>query len=618
MKAAHRIVGLAVLVTAQLAIAQQQKPLSIGETKLDAGAQFTFGYNGAYGDAVQSNHGLNLGFDGTVSGFYYNPNFLSFSAHPYYDQSRANSDFQSLTNASGVTGAANFFAGSHFPGAVNYNYSDNSSGTFGLPGQPNFTTVGKNNGFGINWSALLPNLPTLAVGYSQGTGTGNLYGTDQESNATSRMFTLHSGYGIAGFRLTGYFNHNSLHSEFPEFLAGASDVEQSSGHDFGFGAVHTLPEHGSFSASYSRASETTNFLSSQEQTSQAPSTTTSNESSYQYSNETANAVFHPTAKFSWNASQSYADNLAGDVVQSLGNTGAAPLGLNFGPGSYSLTVGGGANYSFTDYLNAGAQATYYSQHYFGQSHSGEFLSGNLSYAGRLWNMFSFSTSVIDSSSDLGNNAVGFTGNVNFFRRFGAWSTSASFSYGQNVQTLLFTYTTSSYGYGATVARRLPGGLLWGATFGGGHSGLEQQPGNSTHSETYSTYLSMRRMSISANYGQSNGISLLGSGGLVTVTPIPGLTNQILYSGSNYGGGISVTPVRRLSISGTFSRSISDTIAALSSNNNTQVFTGQMQYHLRRIGLQAGYLRFTQGISAIGAPATSTSFFVGFTRWFNFF
>ncbi len=60
------------------------------------------------------------------------------------------------------------------------------------------------------------------------------------------------------------------------------------------------------------------------------------------------------------------------------------------------------------------------------------------------------------------------------------------------------------------------------------------------------------------------------------------------------------------------------MAATESHNNTEIFNAQMQYHLRRIGLQAGYTRFTQGISAIGAPANATSYFVGMTRWFDFF
>jgi hypothetical protein len=44
----------------------------------------------------------------------------------------------------------------------------------------------------------------------------------------------------------------------------------------------------------------------------------------------------------------------------------------------------------------------------------------------------------------------------------------------------------------------------------------------------------------------------------------------------------------------------------------------MQYHLRRISLQAGYTRFDQGVSALGAPQSTTNYFVGFSRWFNFF
>jgi hypothetical protein len=74
----------------------------------------------------------------------------------------------------------------------------------------------------------------------------------------------------------------------------------------------------------------------------------------------------------------------------------------------------------------------------------------------------------------------------------------------------------------------------------------------------------------------------------------------------------------MSISGTFSRAISNTLATIDSHNNTEIYNAQLQYHLRRISLQAGYTRFTQGISAIGAPVNNTSYFVGMTRWFDFF
>jgi hypothetical protein len=613
MKVANRIIALTVLVMAQLAAAQQQQ-LSVGEnTKLNAGALFTFGYAGDYGDAIPSSHGLNLGVDGKLSGSYYNPNFISFTATPYYNQSRADSSYQSITGASGVDASANFFTGSNFPGSVSYHYAANSTGTFGLSGQPDFTTYGRGQGFGINWSALFPDWPTLSVGYSQGSGHSTLYGTNEETDSSTRLFNVHSNYQISGFRLNGYFDHNSLNSKYPEFLAGQESVQDSNGHDFGFGAQHSLPLHGSFYANYNRASSSNDY-----QTNGGQNGSTSNISSYTDSTETANATFHPTQKMSFNVSQNYTDNLNGYLTQTLGGNGPPPPGVNLGSGSYSSTLGGGLTYQFTNFLSAQAQATYYDQHFFGQTYTGEYLSGTVNYGRRLFNMFTFSASVIDSSNGQGTNSVGFIGNVNFYHRIGAWKTSGQFSYAQNVQTLLVTYTSSSYRYSANLSRRLPGGMQWIAAFNGNHSGLTNYQGLSTHSESYSSSLSMRRLAINALFTQSSGVSLLGAGGPIQPGPIPGLNDFILFSGSSYGGGLSVTPVKRLSISGSFSRAISDTIASTTSHNNMEIFNAQMQYHLRRIGLQAGYTRFTQGISAVGAPVNTTSYSVGITRWFDFF
>ena len=74
----------------------------------------------------------------------------------------------------------------------------------------------------------------------------------------------------------------------------------------------------------------------------------------------------------------------------------------------------------------------------------------------------------------------------------------------------------------------------------------------------------------------------------------------------------------MSISGSYNRAISNTFAQTISHNDTEIYNAQLQYHLRRIGLQAGYTRFSQGISAVGTPASTTSYFVGFSRWFDFF
>jgi hypothetical protein len=460
---------------------------------------------------------------------------------------------------------------------------------------------------------LHPDWPTLSVGYSQGAGDSTIYGTSQESDSSTKLFNVHSNYQVAGFRLNAYYTHNSLNSVFPAFLSGEqAEVQDSSGNDLGFGAQHSLPMHGLFYINYNRASANNSFLSSDGQGGNMSDT-----SNYTDSNETANVTFHPTQKFSFNVTQNYTDNLNGYLLQGLGG-GVGAGGEDLGSGSHSSTMGAGATYALTNFLSASGQATYYNQFYFGQSYTGEYLAATLNYGKRLFDMFTFSGSVIDSSNGQGQNAVGFMGNVNFYHRLGHWTTSGQFSYAQNVQTLLITYTTSYYSYRANVGRRLPGGIQWISAFTGNHSGLNQDQGTTSHSESYSSSLSMRRLSVNSFYSHSTGLSLLGAGGIIQPEPTPGLTDFILFTGSSYGGGLSLSPVRRMSISGTFSRAISDTIASTTSHNNTEVFNAQMQYHLRRIGLQAGYTRFTQGISAIGEPVNTTSYFVGMTRWFDFF
>src|SRR6202166_4301528 len=100
------IAGLLVLLATPLASAQ----LQIGDDfKMKVGGLFTAGYQGVYGDSsqIESNHGLDFGLNGNINGSYYNPNFLSFNIVPYVNQSQANSNYQSITGASGVSATAN-------------------------------------------------------------------------------------------------------------------------------------------------------------------------------------------------------------------------------------------------------------------------------------------------------------------------------------------------------------------------------------------------------------------------------------------------------------------------------------------------------------------------------
>ena len=606
--------GLLVLGISQIAVGQvAPSALKIGEnTKLNAGGMFTFGYAGDYGDAIPSSHGLTWGLDGRMSGYYYSPNFLSFSATPYYNQSRSDSESQSLTGASGMDGTANFFTGSNFPGSVSYHYDRNSTGTLGLAGQPNFTTIGKGQGFSINWSALLPNWPTLSVGYAQGDGSGNIYGTSEETSSKNKLWNVHSNYQLMGFRMNAFYTRNNWNSVYPEFLTGASEeIQESSGQSVGFGVQHSLPIRGSFFANYNRSSSDGNFSSTG---------FSANSSSYTDDIESAGANFHPTSKLGFNVSENYTSNLNGYLEQSLTGNGAPVVGVSLGTGAHSMTLGGGANYQFTNFLSSSAQATYYDQYYFGKDYKGTFVSGTLSYGKRLWDMFTFSSTVLEMSNGQGTNSVGFIGNVNFFRRLSeGWSTSGQFSYAQNVQTLLVTYTTSYYNYGANVHKKFAGNRYnWSAGFNGSHSGLTSYSGTENHSESVSTSFASRWFTMQANYAKGVGQSLLGGGTLQGVAPTPGLTDFVTFSGDSYGGGFSVQPLRRMVLAGSYTRSLSDTLGQTVSHNDTEVYNAQLQYHLRRIGLQAGYTRFSQGISALGTPQSTTSYFVGFSRWFDFF
>ncbi len=238
--------------------------IQIGDnTHMNGGGLFTVGYAGDYGNEIPSSHGINFGASGAINGYYYNPNFLNFSITPYYNQGRADSDYQSLTNASGVAATANFFTGSHFPGSVSYNYTYNSTGTFGLPGVPNFTTQGNGQGYSINWSALFPDWPTLSVGYQHGGGSGTLYGTNQESSNSLDIINVRSSYTWDKFIFNAFYDHTKSNSLFPEFLTGdtvTDNFTRSSGQDIGISASRGLTLwNGSMFANFTHSQYSSNF-----------------------------------------------------------------------------------------------------------------------------------------------------------------------------------------------------------------------------------------------------------------------------------------------------------------------------------------------------------------------
>lgn len=604
---------LLLLLLAKAAIAQ----VKIGDDlSMRMGGTLTAGYSADYGNQIPSDHSLDFGADAEMTGDYYNPNFLNFTISPYYNRSSANSTFSSLTNASGVNAGANFFSGSRFPGYASYSYSYNSTGNFGQIGAPNFTTVGTGQGFGIGWSALLPDWPTFSVSYTQGSGGGNVFGTNEESTSSTKTLNLRSSYRLAGWNLNAYYTRLDVDSQIPFFLSGGSGDElfSSLSNSVGVNGSHNLPWHGAVSIAFNHTSYSDDFNSTFDGN--------GTQSNYSTDNETAIVQFHPTAKLGLFVNQQYTDNLNGYLYQNIINSGGGVPLQPVNSQSNSSTVSSGATYNFLPNLYGQVQLTYFDQTYLGNSYSGSYLSGTVGYNKRILHLFTTSVTVIDSTTNFGNNAVGLVFNVNGYHNFGPWETSGDFDYAQNVQTILITYTTSYYNYGANVHRRWGRGMQWTVAVNGSHSGFNNQPGVVNSSEGVSSSLALKRVTMSGNYVQSSGQALLTSTGIQPIPPTPGLPpiGLIVYNGKSYGGAITITPLPRLFISGTYTHAASNTLSNdIFSYNKTTIFYGQFQYRLRRLSILGGFTKFSQGISASGlAPGNEYSYFIGVQRWFSFF
>ena len=594
-----------------------------GDLSMNLSGVVSAGYTGEYGNFVQSSHGLNLGGSGTLTGSYYDPNFLNFNFSPYYNQSRANSSFQSIFETSGFNLTSGIFSGSHFPGSVNYARAYSSQGSFGIPGVANFTTYGNSDTFGINWSELLPDRPTLSFGYQRGSNNYSLFGTDQNGDTHFQGFNVRSGYRWEGFNLGAYFSKSLSDSTLPE-LFGTTLEQTKSNSDtdsFGFSAGHSLPLHGSFSTSFNRSEINSDYLGFK----------------FNGSIDTVNftAGIQPTNKLHLQTSTSYTDNLSGTLYQAIIPTGVSTASATVAalPGtpattsqsSHAWDTIGSASYSFMPNLQAQVYGERRQQNYLGQSYGAESVGGGMTY-GRvlLGGGFNSSVFVTDNRTDSSKaNSLGLITSAGYNHAIGRWNASGNFAYAQNMQTLLVMYTTSNYSYSGSLRRSFGANLSWSGTAGGSRTGLTIQPGTSSASQSYSTGLSYSHwIGTSASYAKSNGHGLLNGVGILP-TPIPPVipgSLLILYGGQSYSFSVSSTPVRRFTVAGAFSHaSLNTNTGGNASWNKTEQFNAQFQYQFRKMYFTGGYTRLLQGFSATSTPPdVVSSFFVGVTRWFNFF
>jgi len=591
------------------------------ETQVSLGGSISTGYSGSMTNEGPDSHGLVFGGTGNLSGSYHSPQFLSFDVAPFFNQSRDNSGYQSITDASGVTATANIFGGSQFPGYFNFSKVYNSESNYSLPGIGNYATNGNSQSFGLGWSAHLKNLPSVTVGYQQGSSDYSIYGTQSDSVSDFHTLFGNATYSLDGFHFNGGIRYSNSSSLFPEVVPGETSEKASSDTTtYTLNMGRSIPLSGNTWVNFTRNSTGYDSLG-----------TSNSETSDVLSGGVA---FRPTNKLTTQFNMDYNDNLAGTILQTVNAAGAlVPVSFPESP-SHSWGLSGSAQYSFFPGLYVAGTVSHQQQLFLGTSFDSTAFSGSASYGHNLLGgQFTAGATVTHSSyGTKGESMLGLLSNAIYIRRFGAWSVSGSFSYSQNVQSLLIAYTTSGYGYSGSVNRRIRR-LNWSGSASGSRSLLTQAQGSTTTTQGYSTGLSGRWLGASAGYSRSSGSGLITTTGITTLPPgvPPSLLSTVLYGGTTYSLGVGSTPIRGLTINGSYVNSRSNTQngtlppgfttlpGLLSSNNKTEQAYAYLSYRFRKVYFNGGYSRLLQGFSGSGlAPTMVSTYYLGVSRWFKAF
>lgn len=595
-----------------LSLAPASAQLAVGSNlNLTMGASLSFDYAGSSSnDGGSGGHGVGFGANSQINGYYYNPQFISFSVVPYYNRSQSEAVSQYVTNDTGVNGSVNFFSGSRFPGSVSFGKTFNNTGDFAIPGISGIKTNGSDRNFGINWSALLPGLPTLFASYTTDSNTSSVYGTGLSSDTNMRNLHLRSDYMWDGFQLNGFYGRQWTQSKYPELLTNGQQVDTTGQSDgYGAGVSHKIPFNGYWSANATRSD-----FSYQYRDSSAASTSDT---------FTTSVVVSPTRKLTIASNLNYYDNLFGHLQEQIASAGGAVTGTANAQ-SHEIFFKNDARYTVCKYLSVQGSVTHQDASFAGQNYAVTQYSGgaNFNYNRGFLGSFTLGISAVDSATQQGNDGTGVIGNINFGRRVGRWDIGASFAYSQNVSTMLVIYTTSSYNYGANLRRRFGHDLYWSGSFNGGRSGFSQQAGASSHTEGLASSMSYRRYSVSASYSESAGTAVFTPTGLVAVSgdALPLITNTVLYNARSLGIGGSYNPIRKMTITAAYSKAVSDATSKSSATTaNTSLFNAAVRWRLRQLNVDANFTRFEQGFSTSSSrPVMLNSYSLGISRWFNVF
>jgi len=585
--------------------------LKLGETSSRANGSISSGYSATYGNSIQSSHGWSVGGAGTLSGSYHSPNFLSYNFSPYLNQSRSNSNFQSISNASGVNLSTNIFGGSKFPGSISYSKAYNSDGNYGIPGLANYVTHGSNHMFGINWSELLEGKPTFSAGYQTGGSRYSVYGSQDSGVNSFRSVNLHSNYRWEGFGLGAFYVYGNNHAMVPQLGTGEMLQTHTNTTVYGLTASHQIPLKGSASGSINRSNWKSEFLDYN--------------SSGTIDTVNSSAGIHPFQKLTVTGTVNYSDNLSGQLVQSVISAGGVASGINTDQSSHSLDLMAVATYAASASLQTSGSVEHRTQSFMGQNYGVTSYGGEAVFTHGLLNgTFNSALSIIaNQSMPAGSDTLGMTASESYSSIVMGWHVAESFSYAQDAQTLLVTYTNSFYNFSGNV-RRNWGQFNVSAGAGGSRTALTAQPDTANSSESYTASMGYGRfLAATASYSKADGQALATGSGLVgSPIPTPVLPSDLvsLFGGRSYSASLSSTPVKHFIMSASYARSINNTVSSgvFSANSNAQ-FNTLLQYQVRKMSFISGYSRLQQGFSAARSqPEILSSYYMGLSRWFNFF
>jgi len=581
--------------------------LAIGDNlKMRLNGTVGAGYSAGFGDSG-SNHNQNLLGNGTLSGYYYNPGFLSFTARPYWDRNKNNNESGAVNRDSGIDTSMTLFSGSSFPVSVSYGKGISNNSQFGLGGVGGgLETHGSGQSFSVTVNEVLPDKPPVYATYSVGTSDYSALGSTGDNHTSTKNFNIGTNYNLLGFSLAGNFNHGSSNYEYSSLLGFAS-AGNSSTNSYSVSAQHPLPLRGGLGITWARSS----YENSSNGGNNGSTSSTG-----------ATSSFMPWNRLSISGQAQYTTNVSAALSQEFlpGSIGI----LNSDSGSHSLSLSTGAGLHIGHGWSATGNATRNSTSYLGHEYVSTQYSGMMNYqfTHNLLGFLHFGFGLVDMAGKQGNSGTSLVGNVGMDRKVGRWNTSADFSYSQEIQTLYGVSTTSSYNYGGSIRRKFNDTTYWSATFRAAHSGISQQEGNKSGSESVSSSFAWRRYSVSGSYSQSNGTTIFSSAGVLT--PVVGaglLTNDfMLFNGHSFTMSGATRLFRRINVSGAYSRSRS-TIEAAPRNTFTEshIYNAHFDYRLRKMTLTGGYSRVNQSATSIkNGPFMLNSFYLSFSRWFNVF